>query len=67
MNRSVDIPGTGAFAVWEFQRSTGVLGQFEVFQDVGWFNAHARVEVYWTQANGSIERIGTYDPWWRVK
>jgi hypothetical protein len=66
MNESVDVPGTGAFPVWGFQRSTGRLGEFEIVEEVSPFNAHTRVQVYWTRPDGRIEQIDSFDPWWRL-
>ncbi len=66
MNESVDISVTGAYPVWEFEQSTGNLGEFEQVEPISWFNAHSTVQVYWTNPDGVVEQIDEFDPWWRL-
>lgn len=66
MNDAVDIPGTGAYPVWEFEQSTGNLGKFKQVEPIDWFNAYSTVQVYWTNSDGSVEQIEEFDPWWRL-
>jgi hypothetical protein len=63
MNQSVNIDGTGAYAVWNFQTPTSTLGKFDSPWDAP-FDSHSTVHVY-EQTDSGPELVAQYDPWWR--
>jgi hypothetical protein len=65
INANVDIPGTGAYAVWSFQGPSDQLGEFIDLNRPSFFDAHATVQVYQTGADGKPELVDEYDPWFR--
>lgn len=66
MNAEVKVPGTGAYAVWDNESPTGVLGKFQQTQPDGWLWNHSVVRVYATTPSGQPFEIATFDPWRRL-
>jgi hypothetical protein len=65
MNENVDIPGTGAYSVWDHWKPTNQLGVFDQSGDMSWA-PHNTVQVFMTSPSGTPEQVSEYDPWWRL-
>jgi RHS repeat-associated protein len=65
MNSRVSIPGSGAYAVWDFQEPTDVLGKFNTNPGKLSWISHATTQVWMSSAGGRPVLVDTYDPWRR--
>jgi hypothetical protein len=65
MRAEVNIPGTGAYAVWNTESPTSTLGKFVETKPNSWW-VHSDVRVYATTPSGQPFEIAKFDPWRRL-